>query len=146
MERKIQVEFSLDDAEFFERFENAIKIQPMFDVLIIINILSASKGLQLISQKWFESKFCSHDNLIGISLKIDGMIDNLPDYLDLFLKNTILIAFQSTFGGHESKTYWKIAGRDKFYVLDIDDDSTDDITSFCHEFLMNEIKNERVGM
>jgi len=145
MEKKIQVEFSLDDAEFSERFENAIKIQPMFDFLIIINIISVSKGLQLISQEWFRSKVCSHENLIGINLKINGTIDGLSDYLDLVFKNTILIAFQSTINGHESKTYWKTAGCDKFYSLDIDDDSTDDITSFCHEFFIDEIKNERIG-
>lgn len=145
MEIKIQVEFSLDEAEFSDRLENAIKIQPIFDFLIIINIISASKGLQLIFQKWFKSKVCSHENLIGISLKINGTIDGLPDNLDLVFKNTILVAFQSTINGHESKTYWKTAGRDKFYSLDIEDDATDDITSFCHEFLIDEIKNERIG-
>ncbi|XP_070504707.1 uncharacterized protein [Chironomus tepperi] len=147
MERKIQIEFSLDHVEFTQQLDVAIKDQPMFDVLIIINVISAFKGLQLISQNWFQPMICSHKNLIAVILRTnEAIFEDLPDNLDLNFNNSILIAFQSTIGGHESKTYWKTVGRDTFYSLEIDDDLTDDITSFCHEFLIEEIKNLKTGI
>jgi len=145
MNKNIQLEFILDENEFSQRFENAIEQNSMIDFLQIIKIPTLSKGLQLISQNWFEPKVFSNKQLDGIILKINGPIDDLPDNLDLVLKRSILVFFQTTIGGHESKTYWKTAGRDKFYSIYIDDDSTDDVTAFCHEFLISEIKNGRTG-
>ncbi|KAL7012750.1 hypothetical protein ACKWTF_015020 [Chironomus riparius] len=141
-----EIEFTLNEVEFLQRFEDVVSQNSMLDLLHVINIPTSSKGHQLISQNWFDSKICSHQQLIGIILRINGAIDDLPENLDLVSKPSILIAFQSTIGGHESKTYWKTAGRDKFYSLYIDDDDTDDVTSFCHAFLIDEIKNGRTGI
>ena len=145
MNKNIQIEFTLNEVEFSQRFEDVINQNSTPDLLQIINIPTTSKGLQLISQNWFELKVCNHQQLIEIILKINEAIDDLPDNLDLLFKKPILIAFQSTIGGHESKTYWKTAGRDKYYSLYIDYDSTNDVTAFCHEFLTDEIKSGRNG-
>ncbi|CAH1734520.1 unnamed protein product [Chironomus riparius] len=147
MERKIEIGFLLDDIQFSQQLDAALINQPTFEILIIINILTASKALQLVSQKWFQSLISNQEHLVAIILSInEAFNDDLPANLDLIFKPSILIAFQSTIGERGSKTYWKTAGRDKFYTLGINDDPTDDVTSFCHEFLVDEIKSNRSGI
>lgn len=146
MERRVQVEFSSNDEKFSQQLNEAISTQQMLDILIIINIISASKGFQLISQKWFQSLILSHNNVTGIILRIKGTIhDDLPANLDLIFKTPFLIAFHSIIGEHESKTYWKSSENNSFYSLDIDNDFTEVINFFCHGFIIDEINRGRTG-
>lgn len=145
MPKTIFLDYSTVENEFVEKFELFVNQQPEFDQLIIQNVPSALKGLQLISQSWFGSKICSYEELIQINLQIDGNLSELPKNFDFSSKNRILIAFESTCGDHESKSYWKSAGREHFYNLNIENDVSLNVTSFCHEFIANEIKNGRTG-
>jgi len=142
---KIILDYSATENEFIENLELSVNDQPEFDQVIIENIPTALKGLQLITQIWFESKVCSYEQLIGINLKINGSLNDLPENIEFTSQSRILIVFQSTRDENESKFFWKVAGLQQFYVLNIDNDVTMDITSFCYKFMVDEIKNGRTG-
>ena len=76
---------------------------------------------------------------------IDENFDANPHFYDFWTDKNIFIAFQSSLGGHESKTYWKDPNCERVYYLFIDDDETEDVAAFFHEFLVDEIKNNRNG-
>lgn len=149
MNKEILVEYSLDESEFLSTFQGQIEYDQNFDVLKVYNVPTALKGLELISKNWFLSKICHHENLLGIKLKINEEFNenfnNKPHIFDFKFKESFLISFQSNFGSHESKNYWKIPETDKFYSLFIEDDKTDEITTFCQEVLIEETGEGRTG-
>ncbi|KAL7029854.1 hypothetical protein ACKWTF_006396 [Chironomus riparius] len=142
----ITLAFSLIESEIVEKLELSVNHQPEFDQLIIQSIPSTLKGLQLISQNWFESKVCSYEKLIAIILQIDDNLNDLPENIEFISKNRILVGFQSTLEDHESKSYWKFTGREKFYSLSIENDASTNATSFFREFIVDEIRNGRTGI
>jgi len=135
--------------KFLKRFNLITKNDHNFDILIIKNTPTFSNGVKLLSELSFKLQVLNKPNLFGAILKINEEInenqDEQPQIYDYNFKNRLLISFQSTLGKHEIKTYWKIPGCEKFNSLYIDDDQTEDVANFCHEFLINEIKADRTG-
>lgn len=136
-------------SEFLQHFELITKNDQNFDILILKNTPTFSNGVKLLSELSFKLQVLNKPNLFGIILKINEKInefqDEQPQIYDYIFKNKLLISFQSTLGKHESKTYWKFPGCEKFNSLYIDDDQTEYVANFCHEFLINEIKADRSG-
>lgn len=149
MKDSILIDFSLDQFQIKEDLEASILKQKDFNKIIINNTCTAVKGLELISKEWFKLKLKNYQNLLGLNFKLNEAINNdfkdIPQFFDLNFKESFFVAFQSTIGDHGSKTFWKIPRRKKFYSLYIDNDETEDITNFFHEFLVYEMKNGRNG-
>lgn len=143
MDKIITINFSLCANAFSDSFNEKLLQMPDFNTIEIHNVSTAMNGLKIISQEWFRNLVCYHKNLIRIYLKINDILDesfdDKPHIFDFEMKESILIVFQSTQEKHSSKIFWKISGRERFYSLFIKDDADENITFYCHHFLMREI-------
>lgn len=145
MSNPIYIDFSSPQ----ENFNIESKNNPEYDLIKVENVPSAEYGLQILNQAWMKNIISSRQNGFAICFSIDENIDKnfneKPNFLDFPNITSILIAFQSKIGDHESKTYWKIRKNEYFYSLFIDNDIEEVVTSFVHEFISYEIKNRRTG-
>ena len=149
MSQFCSIKFSLNEAKFIQNYKQLQQNVPNLQLLNIIDAPSAQKGRELLSQGWFKKKILKRQNLFGINIKINQLIDmkcsEEPHFHELNFKKIFLIGFQSTVGSHESKTYWKVPNRNQIHSIYIDDDETEDITRFLQEFLTEEFKYKRTG-
>ena len=145
MSTPIYIEFPITK----QKFEAEKVIQPEFDLINITNVPSAQHGLQLLTQGWFKEIICSHQHLFGISFsineKVNKKFNEKPNFLDFANKSSILIAFKSAFNEHESRTFWKVPGRENFYSTFVDSDADGVVISFLHELIIWLMKKEKSG-
>ncbi|XP_070508868.1 uncharacterized protein [Chironomus tepperi] len=145
---QVELNFSLNSDEFEQQLQTHDLTEC--NLLIIVNVPSAAKGLKLISKDWFKSKVFSHENLHGISLKINEenieKFDPNSHFNKLNQNTSVCVSYQSTVGKCESKIYWKVKGHEGCYLVDIDEDITGDLSSFCLGYLVDEIRNGRIGI
>lgn len=145
----ISVDFPVTEINLQTLINDCISIEENSYTLEIKNVSNILAGLQLISQQWFTSIICNHKNLICVTLRINCEIANEfsheTNFFDFELKDSILIIFQSTIGQHLSKAFWKTPERKTFYSIFIEDDESEEITSFFHEILISEIVNGKTG-
>ena len=144
-----RLEFSLNQEEFAGIIGSETEVSQEINSIVISNTPNVEKGAELLTKSWFKVEIQKFQNFFGIIFKINDELDeNLnikPFLLCLGSEGSIFVAFQSNFGDHECKTCWKIHDRDKLYSISIDDDSSEFITAFFYEFLIEELKNERTG-
>lgn len=148
MFRSYCIQFSLIEAEFIQAYQNLAQNVTNLQLLTITATPFACKGLELLSQDWFKTKILKMHNLIGINFKIDEKLEekfnDKPHFHEFNDKESFVVGFQSTLGGHESMIYWKVPNRKQFYSIYIDDE-TEDVTNYLHYFLIEEIKNGKCG-
>lgn len=149
MSTPLTIEYSSNFDAFAEELESETLFYVGYDVLVITDVPYIAKGFEVLSQEWFKSEILKLSTLYGICLKVsENVYEKLslkPQILDVNGKDSFFLTFQSIRGKRESKTFWKIASHKNIFSLFIDDDETEDVTSFFHEFLANELKNSRPG-
>jgi hypothetical protein len=149
MLESVSINFSPEIRDFVAVFEDKIKNLVNFDYLIIDNTPTFSNALKLLSEINFKQYIVSKPNLFAIIIKVNEQIDeshdDQPQIHDFTFKDHLLISYQSTIGKHESKSYWKGPGFEKFKTIYIDDDENEVIASFFCVFIIDEIKTGRMG-
>jgi len=144
MSEKITFDFSSIEKEF-KKIKVIKQKLANYEILNIENIPTVQDGLKLIERERFVSIISSCSKLIGLTLSINEGIKNESITNLRKFKSSFFVAIQSTLDKRESKTYWKVKENNNIYELFIDDDSSDNFTSFFHDFLAKEIKCGRTG-
>ncbi|XP_070509103.1 uncharacterized protein [Chironomus tepperi] len=145
----IKIDIPRDSIDFARKIASKFtQIQPKNFTLQIENVPTMPIALELILQNWFKSEINILSNLIAIVLKISENIDEKfndnQQLINLTFKEPILICFQSTVGGCDSKIFWKMDGCT--YSVFIDKDKNGEICTFCNEFLTTAISGNKSGI
>lgn len=140
MSNSFIIDFTLDQEELAKTFQG-----HQYEVLIINNIPSVSDAFQLISTQVFKNQV----NLSAINFKIhEKFLNNFygtPSIYDFCRKKPIAVTFQSLVGSHNSCVFWKTAEKTNFFSLKIMNDVIGIVTTFCQNFLIEQIKDDKTG-
>ncbi|CAG9810368.1 unnamed protein product [Chironomus riparius] len=147
---KILVDYFADQAAFLKNFEQVRGSQTDFDTVVINNIPTLQTASNLINNLGFEQEIIAFRKVQAIVLRINEKIDeSFNQQLKKFrikYKNGILVAFQSTLSGEESKTYWQLTDDEKYFSIYVNDDHDNAAVMYLHNFILGQMNVHRNGI